>query len=185
MFRYVVLASLLLWSGAHAESLSPEDVTAKVLEGYKTGKYEVSVSVMDPAELATCSGHVRAIFADRDEGETNPMRAAIFGDTLTSKQLLELSDSDLVAKFLEGYIKLLGKRNGAAPIQVTDYTVLGHINEGPDVAHVLARVTAKDQSIAVTALRPITTKKVGGQWKAQLDESAKAMLAKLRADVGK
>jgi hypothetical protein len=61
---------------------------------------------------------------------------------------------------------LLSARSGAAPVQVSEYTILGHINEGPEMAHVLARVTAKDQSISVTALRPFTVNKVNGEWRA-------------------
>ena len=182
LFRLVLLLSLFLSTVAGAGQLSPEDVAATVLEGYKTGQYEISVSVMDPVELKAFAENVRVIFADPTEGEANPMRPAIFGEALTNAQLLALPDSALMAKFLDGYIKLLGRRSGAAPVQVTEYSVLGHVNEGPGVAHVLARVTAKDQSISVTALRPFTTKLVDGQWRAQLDESAKAMLTKLRSD---
>lgn len=85
------------------------------------------------------------------------MRPAIVEEALTNTQVLALPDSALMAKFLDGYIKLLGRRSGAAPVQVMEYSILGHVNEGPDVAHVLARVTAKDQSMSVTALRPLAT----------------------------
>jgi hypothetical protein len=167
---------------AHAGPLSPESVAATVLEGYKTGRYELSVSVMDAAEVKAFAENVRVVFSDRTSGDTNPMRAALFGGELTNQQLLAATDVDLMARFLDGYIKLLSGRSGAAPVQVTEYTVLGHIDEGSEMAHVLARVTAKDQSVSVTALRPFTVKKVNGEWRAQLDESAKAMLAKLRVD---
>lgn len=60
--------------------------------------------------------------------------------------------------------------------------VLGHIKEGADTAYVLARVTVQDPSISVTAVRSVTLKLVNGQWRAQFDESAKAMLTKRRRD---
>ena len=182
MLRPILLASLFLCAAANAQS-TPEDVTATVLEGYRTSKYELSVSVIDPAELKTVAGDVRAVFGDRSTSETNPMRAVLFGDGMSNKELLESSDSSLMAQFLDGYMKVLSQRSGAAPVQVTAYTVLGHINEGPDLAHVLARVTVQDKAFSVTAIRPFTVKKVADQWKAQLDETAKAMIAKLRKEL--
>jgi hypothetical protein len=109
------------------------------------------------------------------------MRAALFGPDLSSAKLVALSDADLLARFLEGYTEFLGRRSNAAPVKISAYTVLGHVDEPPDLAHVVARVTVGDRALSVTAIRPFTVKKTGGQWRAELDASAKALLEKLRS----
>jgi hypothetical protein len=163
-----------------AATATPEQCAAQLLEGYRTGNYQRVVETIDPSEIAVFSDNIRAVFKDRDGQTPNALRVALFGPDIYSERLLSMSDADLLALFLKGYMDVLGTRSNAAPVQISAFTVLGHVDEPPDLAHVVARVTVRDQSLSVTAIRPFTVKKVGNQWRAQLDDSAKALLGKLR-----
>lgn len=166
-----------------AATSTPEQVAAQLLESYRTSNYQRAVETIDPAEIAEFAADVRVVFGDENVQAGSAMRAGLFGSDMSGKQLDSLSDADLLARFMKGYIEVLGRRSSAAPVQVTAFTILGHVDEPPDLAHVVARVTVRDQSLSVTAIRPFTMKKVANQWLAQLDDTAEALLNKLRGDV--
>jgi hypothetical protein len=166
-----------------AATSTPEQVAAQLLESYRTSNYQRAVETIDPAEIAEFAADVRVVFGDENVQAGSAMRAELFGSDMSGKQLDSLSDADLLARFMKGYIEVLGRRSNAAPVQVTAFTILGHVDEPPDLAHVVARVTVRDQSLSVTAIRPFTMKKVANQWLAQLDDTTKALLNKLRGDV--
>ena len=166
-----------------AATSTPEQVAAQLLESYRTSNYQKAVETIDPAEIAEFAADIRVVFGDENVQAGSAMRTGLFGSDMSGKQLDSLSDVDLLARFLKGYIEVLGRRSNAAPVQVTAFTILGHVDEPPDLAHVVARVTVRDQSLSVTAIRPITMKKVANQWLAQLDDTAKALLIELRGDV--
>jgi hypothetical protein len=165
-----------------AATSTPEQGAAQLLEGYRTGNYQRVVEAVDPSEIAAFAADIRAVFADKDGQTPNAMRIGLFGSDMSGEQLVSLSDADLLARFIKGYMELLGRRSNAAPVQISAFTILGHVDEPPDLAHVVARVTVRDQSLSVTAIRPFTMKKVANQWRAQLDDSAKALLNKLRGE---
>jgi len=181
--RTLLLFLTVLVSGhIYAAPLSPEAIAYQVLEGYRTQDYKSVMAAMDPKELSEFSAIARPIFLDSPSMTPNLFRAGMFGNGVTDRQLAEMSDLEFAARFCEGQMTLLARRDNVPLMPIQQFSVLGHVLEPPNLAHVVLRVTVANKEFPDTVIRPLTLRSTDGEWKALLDDGTKAFARKLRAD---
>jgi hypothetical protein len=120
---------------------SPEAAVTKYVEALAAGDIDLMAQAMHPEALATFRATMQPIvdIAEKNEGAASEM-LQLFDGVTSIAQLKKLSDTKFFVSFYKGVASL--QPSLAEGLREAEIDVLGHIDEGDDLAHVVYRVTA-------------------------------------------
>jgi hypothetical protein len=132
---------------------------------------------MHPEALA----RFRAMFvplATHEKGAE--LRQEMFGANSVA-ELNALTDVELFERFLRSLMTLSPEFQAVMGAAETD--MLGHVAEGPDLAHVVYRMRLTVEGMAVTKLDVMSLRRAGSEWKALLKGDIEGMAEAIRRQV--
>lgn len=150
-------------------SETPESVVQVALEAAAARRWEAVFHLIDKSDLPRWR---RVTLSMLRHLETQPNAERIFAEwgARDTTGLEPLQDAELFARWihafsLEARARMLSEEPGAPPPSIRR-VVLGSVQEGEDMAHVLYREMVRDGS----ALRITTLRRTSGGWKLKVDQ---------------
>ncbi|HEY9428938.1 MAG TPA: hypothetical protein VIR34_17390 [Gemmatimonadaceae bacterium] len=175
----VLLGVLLLAATTvHAQAEpadTPEAVAKQLIAALGAGDFAANAALMHPSALATFRRFVVGLSASDTSGATLEQ---VFGVT-SSAALDTLSDTQLYARFF-GKMVAAQPEMGAA-IRSATYAIVGHVDEAPDLAHVVYRMTMTVDGIPVRKVDVLTLRRYGSTWRALLTTDLENLISRVSA----
>ncbi len=163
---------------AQGRSLAtPEAAATAFTTAIRTQQYAEAASLMHPEALAK----FRAMFlplAKQEKGAE--LRQQLFGAS-SMADLEALDDAALFERFLRSVMTLSPEFQtmmGAAETEM-----LGHVTEGPNLAHVVYRMRLTVEGMAITKLDVVSLQRAGSEWKALLRGDIEGMAEAIRRQI--
>ena len=168
-------------SSAAAQSASsadgaatPEAVATEFNTAVRAGDFQAAARLMAPEALALARRFVQTL-AERDPSGQF-LRQVTGAQSMDA--LAKLSDAEVFADFLRTQTAAQPGLTGA--MKGATMRTLGHVNEGPDIAHVVYRTTMTINGSTLSKVDVLTVRRSGGRWRAllpsELEGSIRAML---------
>ena len=187
--RHVVLArALLAWAlcalvpvllGAQDTTGTPEAVVRRYTEAMRGGEWDTAARLMHPEALAQFREMLTPAF--QSEGPGRELRDQFFGG-MTMSRIQDLSDTDFFAGFFQGMMALNPELLGV--VQDAEITMVGHVLEGQDVAHVVYRMQMQMDAMTFTKLDVMSVKRHGATWRGLLTGTMEGLAAALSRTPG-
>jgi hypothetical protein len=165
-------------SVAHGQGTAetPELVARQFLTAIRDTNWFRAASLMHPSALAQFHDLFSPIL-QCENATAGQIRVEVFG-VHSKVEAARASDTSLVASLLrygttreEGMLDVL---------RTAQMRVVGHVAEGGDTVHVLARLSLKVDSIPVSQMEVISFRRYGNTWRTLLKSDFSAMGAMLR-----
>ncbi len=154
---------------------TPEQVARKVADATKAADWKAFAACFHPGALADLKRLLRDLTAD----EGTRVMAKTFVGLSTPEELDKLSGEQVLERFMS---KISEQVPGfAEALKGADIQILGHVDEKPDLAHVVSRNRVKVGELKVTKMEVISLRRQGNRWKALLSGSLEGMVEQLRA----
>ncbi|MGH9768168.1 MAG: hypothetical protein ACREAB_12090 [Blastocatellia bacterium] len=168
----VALSAVTIGGYVKATQDTPESVAKAYFAAMKSGDWAKCASLMHPDALASMKRTFAAVVTADKTGEA---AKGIFG--LKSKAEYAQLSEEAVFERLMGFI------TGALPdmktaLAASTSTVLGRVDENPDLAHIVYRTQIKLAGAEVSEVEMISFKKHGATWRALLTSDMEEMLTK-------
>ena len=160
--------------GAQAATETPEDVVRQYTEAMRGGEWQAAARLMHPEALEQFRRMLMPAFETDTPGRE--LRDQFF-DGLPSSRIRHLSDTTFFERFFRGMMTLSPELLGV--VQGAEITMVGHVSEGEDIAHVVYRMQMKMDELAVTRLDVMSVKRYGDTWRALLTGSMEGVAAAL------
>jgi hypothetical protein len=154
---------------------TPEAVAKQLMSTLSAGDFAANAALMHPSALATFRRFVVGLSASDSSGATLKQ---VFGVS-SSAALDTLSDAQLYARFFGAMVA--AQPEMSATIRSATYDVIGHVNEAPDLAHVVYRMTMTVDGIAVRKVTVLTLRRYGTTWRAMLTTDLENLISRLSA----
>lgn len=171
-----LIAVLLLPAGlgAQAATETPEEVVRQYTEAMRGGEWQTAARLMHPEALEQFRRMLLPAFETETPGRE--LRDQFF-DGLPSSRIRHLSDTTFFERFFRGMMTLSPELLGV--VQGSEVTMVGHVSEGQDIAHVVYRMQMKMDELTVTRLDVMSVKRHGPTWRALLTGSMEGLAAAL------
>ncbi|HEU4642497.1 MAG TPA: hypothetical protein VFS44_08590 [Gemmatimonadaceae bacterium] len=158
---------------AAAAATTPEAFAQRYIATLTSGDYAANAKLMHPAALASIRRFVTVL------GEKDPSGSAL-------KQLLDVPDTSAVRTLTDEqlYERFLRRTMGAqaelaAAMRSAKVDVLGHVDEGTDMTHVLYRLRLEIDGVEMRKVDVLTLKRDRGEWRAMLSADIDNLVARL------
>lgn len=170
----IAIAAVAAVAGAQDSTETPEHVVRQYTEAMRGGEWETAARLMHPEALAQFRRMLLPAFERESPGRE--LRDQFFGG-ITMARLRHVSDSAFFARFFRGMMtqspELLGVVQGA------EITMVGHVLEGDDVAHVVYRMQMQMDEMSFTKLDVMSVKRQGTTWRGLLTGSMEGLATAL------
>lgn len=158
-----------------APAATAEEVTQLYIAALSRGAWDEIAGMMHPEALA----EFRLLFAPIMNGERGgEIGPQVFG-VADSAAYAAASDSSLFAHFLRASM-------GADPalasvMRSAKVLVLGHVDEGPDVQHVVSRLTMTAEGLEFSRMDVMSLRRSGNSWRGLLTGDVRLLAQSLQA----
>ncbi|QNN21588.1 hypothetical protein HED60_04635 [Planctomycetales bacterium ZRK34] len=188
-FRAFTIAStcfvaILLACTAHAQTKvqengnTPEAVAARAMASLKENRIADFTGMMHPEALRQTKTVLLDIVDAAEKANQADQVMILFSDVPSTQALRDLDDASLFIAFLKGVMKIQPQIRNA--LQNMTVEIIGHVAEGPDVAHVVYRGSMSQQGITITKLAVMSFKSNGAGWGMLMTGDLEAMTAGLK-----
>ncbi len=151
---------------------TPETVATHFLETLTAGDYAANAAMMHPSALATIRRFVVALSARDPSGAALQQMVGVS----SSAALDSLSDAQVYARFLHA---MLGtKPDLDSMMRASTFTVIGHVNEGATLTHVVYRLTMQAEGIAIRKVDVLTLQRDGDAWRPTLTTDIENLISR-------
>ena len=180
--RKIVVA--VLFAAALSTSLyaqtTPEQLTVKYFQLLQEHEWEKVAALFAPDAKASFRSMMSPLL-DLGEAEGDPMLAMFFGD-VTREEVTEWTDDE----FFAGVIgSIMQQAMSAAEIELSDMEVLGAVDEGTDVRHVVIRTSVGAMGgFKMRKMEVVTVLRTRDGWGLALSGELEGMAAMLQAQLG-
>jgi hypothetical protein len=152
---------------------TPEEIGKRYITTLAAGNFPANASLMHPTALASMR-HLLTVVGGKDSSTLRQLAGV--GDTAA---LRTVPDTELYARFLKA---TFGANAGLADAMKSATTsFIGHVDEPPDLTHVVYRLTMQLGGMRMNKVDVITLKRDGNQWKALLSADLEGTIARLTA----
>ncbi|HEX6534176.1 MAG TPA: hypothetical protein VF041_06240 [Gemmatimonadaceae bacterium] len=152
---------------------TPEAFARRYIVTLTAGDYAANAKLMHPSALASIRRFVTVL------GEKDPSGA-------TLKQLLDVPDTAAVRALTDEQVyerflrRTMGAQAGLAEaMRSAKVDVLGHVDEGADVTHVLYRLRLTVEGVEMRKVDVLTLRRAGAEWRAMLSADIDNLVARL------
>lgn len=174
-----VAFTLLVPASASAQRAAPATTAEEATQGYIAalgrGAWDEIAGMMHPEALA----EFRVLFAPLMNGERGgEIGPQVFG-VADSAGFAAAPDSALFASFLRAS---MGADPALASVMRTaKVLVLGHVSEGPDVQHVVSRLTMTAEGLEFSRMDVMSLRRFGNSWRGLLTGDVRLLAQSLQA----
>ena len=171
-----LLVALVLPAALRAQSATetPEDVVRQYTEAMRGGEWNTAARLMHPEALEQFRRMLMPAFETDTPGRE--LRDQFF-DGLSFTRIRHLSDTTFFERFFRGMMTLSPDLVGV--VQGAEVTMVGHVSEGDDMAHVVYRMQMRMDELTVTRLDVMSVKRHGNTWRGLLTGSMEGLAAAL------
>ena len=169
----VALVGLTLPLRAQTQGDSPEAVTQQYVTALRANDWKRMTALMHPQALARFRGMMSAVLHS-NEGKS--LRDEFFGGA-TAAQLDSLNDADFYSRFLAAVMR--SEPDLEAAMDSAQITIVGHVEESPDIVHVVFTMRLAMGPISISKPDIVTLKRQGNTWRALLRAEMEIMAATL------
>lgn len=174
---FTVLALFSLAAVLHAQGPGPERVAEMQMAAVSRSDWSGFTSFMHPDALESFKAAFAEILSMDGTGEAG---SGLFGVSDLA-QYQQASAADLFTLFMQ-------RLSEAAPEMMmmtrgARYQVLGAVLEGPELAHVVYRLTVTVDDTPFSSMEVETYRKHGGQWKSMLRREIDQLVAGIRQSI--
>ncbi len=155
----------------------PESVATRYGAALRAGDWDGLARLMHPAATAQFRSLFTPLVAADKSGQAVQ---ALFGLS-SPAELAKLSDTEMFARFLRNVMAQQGLRE---MMSGSTMQVLGHVSEGPDIAHVVYRIHMSVDSVAIDKTDVLSLRRSGATWGVLLSADLEGMAAALKRRVG-
>ena len=172
----LLLTSILLIARAPAAD-TPEDVVARQLAAMRAGDWDQFTSCMSESTLREFQKSVIDILTNAPESVNREQLLRTYFQNKSAGDLSAIKPAEFFALFMNGLRDTNpGLKESMAK---AEGKILGHIDEGPDTAHVVTRMIMPISDGRMTKMDVTTLKRDGDTWKAQLKGDMQAVVNNL------
>lgn len=157
---------------------SPEAAATAYMTALKQNKVDEFVAMMHPDALAQFKKMMMPVVILAAEKDKEKQVMQLFKGVADPKALAALSPADVFKAFYNGLLAMIPNLREA--LAGSKMQVLGHVNEGSDMAHVVYRATMKVGQIDVEKVEVMSFKKHDGKWMALLGGNLEGLAAQIR-----
>lgn len=159
-------------------AVPPESIATRYAAAMKAGDWNAIARLMHPAAIA----QFRSLFMPIVAADTSGQAAqALFG-VANAAELAKLPDAEMFARLFH---TLTAQQPGfQEAMNGATMTVLGHVAEGPDVAHVVYRMHMQVDSISVDKTEVLSMRRNGSTWGVMLSADFQGLAAALKRRAG-
>jgi hypothetical protein len=161
---------------AQADSETPEQVAGELLAAMRDTNWFRAASLMHPSALAQFHDMFRPIL-QCDNSAAVEARNQVFGFA-SAVEAARASDTALIATLLR---RGMNREKGFASIlRTAKLQIIGHVPEGRDTVHVLARLSLSIDSIPFSQVEVLSFQRYGSTWRTLLKADISALGGMLR-----
>jgi hypothetical protein len=149
---------------AQTTGTTPELVAEQFLAAIRDTNWAGAARLMHPSALAQLHGFLRPLL-ECPGAALDQARGQLLGVTSLA-EAARLPDTTVVAAFLR--LGLSHQQGLASVLQTAQLHIIGHVGEGADTVHVLARLTFRVDSLPVSAVEVFSLQRHDSTWRALL-----------------
>jgi ABC-type transporter MlaC component len=179
----LLLLSLFVSLSFARAAETPESAASTMLEALKQGDLTQFAGKMHPDALASFQKMMLPIAEAAGEDPKGQQFTQVFMGGKGVAELRKSTPNEFFQIFMGGLMKNVPQM--AAMMRGSKAQVLGHVMEGPDVAHVVARMQMGTDTLSITKMSVTSLRKDGEQWKGLLSGEIEGMAATLKQQFGK
>lgn len=141
----------------------------------QAGDWAASVELFDPGELGRFRSMMMSGLESIDEsGEHGDILQMLVGPDTTLESLRELSDASFMATIMSGLV-------GRTGVELREQRLFGHVAEGSDTVHVVARNTVATKGLVVSTMEVVTLRRTPQGWRLALKSEIAGLAEALSA----
>jgi hypothetical protein len=169
----LTLITLFVIMGAghvRAAQESPESAAKAYFASTREGNWAKCASLMHPEALAS----IKRMFATVIKGDKSGDAARTMFKLKSGAEYAQLGEAAVFERLMDFITTLAPEMKEEMATSTT--TILGKVDEGPDLAHVVYRTQFKTPGAEVSEVDLISFKKHGGTWRASLTPDMEEIL---------
>lgn len=172
------VAMTLLCAAAAAQQIpeTPEQVARQLLGAIRDTNWLQAAALMHPSALAQFHDLFRPVL-QCDNPAAAQARREVFG-VGSAVEAARMSDTALMASLL--HFGTTRQQGVTAMLRTAQLSIIGHVAEGSDTVHVLARISLLVESLPFSQVEVISFRRYGTTWRTLLKADISAMGAMLR-----
>lgn len=166
----LILAALAAATGAGLAQDTPESVAKAYFAGMQASDWAKCASLMHPEALAS----MKSAFSEMINADKSGDAAKTIFKLKSSAEFSQLSDAAVFERLMDFVTS--SSPDMKTILASSTNTILGKVDEGPDIAHVVFRSRSKIAGDDINEVDLISFKKQGSSWRALLTSDMEAML---------
>ena len=183
LLRATLLWATLLWASIHGATPAhaadtPEQIVTRYIDATRALRFDELSAMMHPSALADFKSMMREVVELDSTSEATEL--------LFQVKSLAAYDSLPDGAAFERLMRAMIERNPmiADALSQASGTVLGHVNEGDDLVHVVYRVGVAAGAKEMTKIEVVTLKRDGEEWRTLLAGNIEGLAQALKQQVG-
>jgi hypothetical protein len=157
---------------------TPEAVTRQYGAAMRAGDWVGTADLMHPDALR----QFRRMFLPILAADTTGQLCQRLFAASSSAELAALPDAELFARFFRTLVGSSPELNGMFAGE--ELVPVGHVLEGPDVAHVVFRMKLAADGVTITKVQAMSLRRVGSTWRVLLSGEVEGLAAALARRAG-
>jgi hypothetical protein len=159
----LTLVALSAAAGAvFAQQDTPESAAKAYFAAMQAADWAKLTSLMHPEALAS----IKSIISDAVKADQSGDAAKAIFKLRSASEFSQLSDAAIFERLMDSIFS--GAPEAKAALSSTTDTILGKVDEGPNLAHIVFRSRSKVDGEELNEVNLITFKKQGSAWRALL-----------------
>jgi hypothetical protein len=167
------LALAVLFTTPLAAQTTPEAAASEYLRVMKRADWDGTAALMHPAALDELKGFLSVMAASDSTGR---LLGPLFG-VPNAAQFEALSGQQVYTRLLQMLVRTAPEVLGA--LRDMDTQVLGSVQEGPDVAHVVYRLTTRAGGVTSSKVEVASFRRSGDRWMGLLSSDLRGVAQSL------
>ena len=152
---------------------TPESVASRYMEAMRRGDWAASARLMHPDALRQLKQMFRPIVL----AEPTHQVGITFFNVRTPAEYDRLPSEQAFERLMRGLIQMRPELRSA--VATSQFEIIGHVTEAPDVAHVVYRMKVTTQGIGVTKTAVMSLRRSGASWRGLLSGDIEGLAAAL------
>ncbi|MFT5467721.1 MAG: hypothetical protein ACI8UO_002828 [Verrucomicrobiales bacterium] len=170
----LTIFALSIFQASAVDQSDPLKVAEAYWNALTESDYAAAAELFDPKALKGVR-ELMSIFEDSDNPQIAAAVPQLFGEGATAEMLAAMSDVEFFEKFLGTVMGLMGES-----VDFEEMKVLGGVDEGKDIRHIVTRMTVKVEELKMGAIEVVSLRNVDGKWSVMLKGEIEAMAKGLR-----
>ncbi len=168
LISIILLSTLFVFADDKNDTNDPELIARQYINAMKNFDWGSIAKIMNPEDLHKFSSAIKSMIADADSLELKYSWGSFIEDVGGRDALLQLDSVELYTSFLKSSTSGPDSKSAVEMMRESKTTILGHVVEGDDLAHVVYRIELTFMGEVKTKLEIMTLIKHDSQWRVQL-----------------